>query len=379
MSEPDWASLRSLFPIINQTAYLNHAATSPICQPVRTAIDTYSDQAMTLGSLAYPQWQNRIDEVRCLAARFLGATPGEVAFVGNTSSGLSSIAEGIIWRPGDVILVGWPDFPANIYPWQHLERRGVRVRFVTRRAGQLEADDFRQAWCPKVRLLVVSSVDYVTGYYTDLVALGQLCRERQALFCVDAIQSLGAAPLQVNDCHIDFLAAGGHKWLLGPMGIGLLYVRQDVCAELLPPLVGWKSVEDEENFQLHFELKQDAHKFEPGTMNVAGISGLGAALQLLETIGVARVARRIAGLVKRMEEGLTQRGFQIATPADPARRTGILSFRPPIPAWDCQRQLAAQGVVVAHRQDLLRLSPHFYNDHSDVERFFTALDRLPAA
>ena len=376
MTEPAWSSLRNLFPLCNQTAYLNHAATSPMATPVRAAMDLYAEQAMTLGSLAYPTWQARIHDVRHLAADLLGADLDEIAFVGNTSSGLSTIATGLAWQPGDVILVGWPDFPANIYPWRHLERLGVTVRFVERRNGALDADDFHDAWCPGVRMVVVSSVDYVTGYYTDLAALGRLCRERQALFCVDAIQSLGAIPLSVRDCHIDFLAAGGHKWLLGPMGIGLLYVRREVCDLVQPPLVGWKSVEDEENFQLHFELKQDAGKFEPGTMNLAGISGLGAALQLLTDVGVANVAERITELVRELEKGLQKRGFAIVTSSDPARRAGILSFQPAGVARDCQKQLAEQGVVVAHRQDLLRLSPHFYNDHSDIERFFKVLDRL---
>ena len=376
MTEPAWSSLRNLFPLCNQTAYLNHAATSPMATPVRAAMDLYAEQAMTLGSLAYPTWQARIHDVRHLAADLLGADLDEIAFVGNTSSGLSTIATGLAWQPGDVILVGWPDFPANIYPWRHLERLGVTVRFVERRNGALDADDFHDAWCPGVRMVVVSSVDYVTGYYTDLAALGRLCRERQALFCVDAIQSLGAIPLSVRDCHIDFLAAGGHKWLLGPMGIGLLYVRREVCDLVQPPLVGWKSVEDEENFQLHFELKQDAGKFEPGTMNLAGISGLGAALQLLTDVGVANVAERITELVRELEKGLQKRGFAIVTSSDPARRAGILSFQPAGVARDSQKQLAEQGVVVAHRQDLLRLSPHFYNDHSDIERFFKVLDRL---
>ena len=376
MTEPAWSSLRNLFPLCNQTAYLNHAATSPMATPVRAAMDLYAEQAMTLGSLAYPTWQARIHDVRHLAADLLGADLDEIAFVGNTSSGLSTIATGLAWQPGDVILVGWPDFPANIYPWRHLERLGVTVRFVERRNGALDADDFHDAWCPGVRMVVVSSVDYVTGYYTDLAALGRLCRERQALFCVDAIQSLGAIPLSVRDCHIDFLAAGGHKWLLGPMGIGLLYVRREVCDLVQPPLVGWKSVADEENFQLHFELKQDAGKFEPGTMNLAGISGLGAALQLLTDVGVANVAERITELVRELEKGLQKRGFAIVTSSDPARRAGILSFQPAGVARDCQKQLAEQGVVVAHRQDLLRLSPHFYNDHSDIERFFKVLDRL---
>lgn len=376
MTEPAWSSLRNLFPICNQLAYLNHAATSPLATPARAAMDLYAEQAMTLGSLAYPTWQARIHEVRCLAADLLGANLDEIAFVGNTSSGLSTIATGLAWQPGDVILVGWPDFPSNIYPWQHLERLGVTVRFVERRNGVLDADDFYNAWFPGVRMVVVSSVDYVTGYYTDLAALGRLCRERQALFCVDAIQSLGAIPLNVRDCHIDFLAAGGHKWLLGPMGVGLLYVRRDVCDLVQPPLVGWKSVADEENFQLHFELKQDAGKFEPGTMNLAGISGLGAALQLLTDVGIKNIAKRITELTTKLDKGLRERGFDIATLPDPARRAGILSFRPSGVARDWQKQLAEQGVVVAHRQDLLRLSPHFYNDHSDIEGFFKALDHL---
>ena len=370
----DFAPYRAQFPVSREFTFLNHAATAAPPQPVVEAVAGFLAECSARGSLDYGRWLARLAGVRRRAAGLIGAADDEIAFVPNTSAGLATVAEGLRWRPGEAVLVAVPDFPTNVYPWQHLERKGVTVRFVERRSGgRLGPADVEKALVPGARLLAVSSVDYVTGFAADLPALGAFCRRQGLLFCVDAIQSLGVLPLDVKACGIHLLAAGGHKWLLGPMGSGLLFVDRSVADLIEPPLVGWKSMVDEENFNLHFELKRDAGKFEPGTLNLPGIFGLGAALDLLQSVGVDNIRQRVLALNDRFAAGLRERGLEVVSPRGETERSGILSFCPPGDALLCFRFLAERRAVVSPRGGMIRLSPHFWNDESDVEAFFQAL------
>jgi selenocysteine lyase/cysteine desulfurase len=373
----DFAPFRALFPIHREFTFLNHAAVAAPPQPVVEAVAGFLAECASQGSLDYSRWLARLANVRRQAAALLGAAAEEMAFVPNTSTGLATVAEGLDWRPGEAVLVAVPDFPANVYPWQHLERRGVVVRCVERRPdGRFGPAEVAKALVPGSRLLAISSVDYVTGFAADLPALGEFCREQGLLFCVDAIQSLGVLPLDVKVCGIHLLAAGGHKWLLGPMGSGLLYVDRRVADRFAPPLVGWKSVVDEENFELHFELKRDAGKFEPGTLNMPGIFGLGAALELLQSVGVEPIRQRVLALNERFAAGLGERGLEVVSPRGETERSGILSFRPPGDCRRCWRFLAERRVAVSPRGGLLRLAPHFWTDESDQAACFAALDEF---
>jgi len=375
----EFALLRRLFPVARERTFLNHAAIAAPPQPVVDAVAGFMADCAARGGADYGRWLARLAGVRRQAAQLLGAAAEEVAFVPNTSSGLATVAEGVRWRPGEAVLVARPDFPANVYPWQHLERRGVAVRFVERgAAGRIGPEDFARALVPGVRMLALSSVDYVTGFAADLSAIGAFCRAQGLLLCVDAIQSLGVLPVDVKACGIHLLAAGGHKWLLGPMGTGLLYVDRAVADLFEPPLVGWKSVVDEENFELHFELKADAGRFEPGTLNLAGIFGLGAALELHASAGAENIRQRVLALNESLGEGLLARGVEVVSPRGTGERSGILSFCPPGEAQRCFRFLGERGVAVALRGGAIRLSPHFWNDESDLEAFFAALDQFRA-
>jgi selenocysteine lyase/cysteine desulfurase len=328
----------------------------------------------SLGSAGYRLWSERIATVRSQAAAFIGATSGEIAFVPNTSTGLSLIAEALPWQAGEAVLVPTPDFPANIYPWRHLARRGVQVVDIPRRGGRLEVADVAGRLVPHARVLALSSVDYATGFVADLPAFGAFCREHGLLLVVDAIQSLGVLPLDVRRCGIHALASGAHKWLCGPLGIGLLYVEKELLARLTPPLAGWKSVADEENFALHFTLRDDAAVFEPGTLNLAGIAGLGAALELLTEVGSARIRSQVAVLTEQLTAGLEERGWLLASPRKELERAGIVAFTGRGDPQELFRHLTASGIAVALRHDRIRLSPHFANTAEDIIRFFTALD-----
>lgn len=372
----DFAAHRKLFPITRHQTFFNHAGIAPLSTPVAETVANFAQECTQQAGAGYSQWQRWLAAARQAAATLVGAAPAEIAFTGNTSTGLSLVAEAFPWRAGDAVLVPVPDFPANVYPWQHLQRRGVKVRFVERQRGRLTPEAIAAALRPDVRLLALSSVDYATGFAVDLPAIGALCKKHGVLFCVDAIQSLGVLPMDVKAAGIDCLAAGGHKWLCAPLGTGLLYVAADLPVPLTPPLVGWKSVAAPEDFRLHFKLRQDAGRFEPGTPNYGGLFALGRAIELLLEPGIEAIRERVFALGELLAVGLRERGLELATPLAAVERSGILCFVPPGEPERTFRGLLERRVTTALRDGRIRLAPHFYNDESDAARFFAALDEL---
>jgi selenocysteine lyase/cysteine desulfurase len=372
----DFDTYRSEFPITKRCVFMNHAAISPLSMRVVSTVESLFREFSHYGSEYYPRWAKRIEEVRRLFAALVHADPGEIAFVTNTSEGLSAIAAGLDWKEGDGVLIARPDFPTNVYPWMNLERKGVRVHYFERHGGRFSIEEVDKALTPGARLLSVSSVDFATGFLCDLEALGEFCRRKGLLFCVDAIQSLGLIPIDVKKYGIHFLASGGHKWLLSAMGCGCLFVSKDVDDLVHPVQVGWKSVvQEEEFFQIQFDLKPDALRFEPGTMNVAGIYALGASLELLMELDVEKAYAHVMALNDLLYEGLKERKIRIVTPIGANERSGILSFIPSSDPKSLYHFLSKEMVRVSLRNQMIRLSPHFYNNKDDIDRFFQALDR----
>ncbi len=370
--------IRRLFPVTEHLAYINHAGVAPISSRVAAAIRSASEEYLAWGGARYERLFRRVEQTRSSAARLLGAAAEEIAFVKNTSEGIAHVAEGFPWRPGDGVAVPEGEFPANVYPWMHLQRRGVRLLRVPMRSGRLAIDDFRQALQdPSVRLLSVSSVEFETGFRNDLASLGQLCRDRGVFFFVDAIQSLGALPLAPSELGIHALAADGHKWLLGPEGAGILYLAREAWDRIEPVEVGWNSVVSPLEFsRVRFELRTDARRFECGSHAAILLHGLGAALDLLLEVGIDLVAPAVLSNAERLSEGLRRRGYPILSSLEPSERSGIVAFRPRGDPAQLARGLLEAGVAVAARGAGIRLSPHFYNDAGDAERFFEAVERL---
>jgi selenocysteine lyase/cysteine desulfurase len=368
---------RTEFPVTESQTYLNHAAISPVSNRVVQAVESVLEDYKKNGSSCYPQWVERIEAVRNLFARLIQVDPSEIAFVGNTSEGLSLVAAGLDWKPGDEILVPKPDFPTNIYPWMNLKRRGVTAKFFNRKDGRFSIGEIERVISPRTRLLSVTSVDFATGFRCDLQSVGDLCRRKGILFCVDAIQGLGVLPMDAKRYGIHFLAAGGHKWLLSAVGCGCLYVSKDADPHIHPEAVGWKSVVDEEDFfRIHFDLKPNALRFEPGTMNILGIFALGAALELLFEVGTDRIYDQVLTLNERFQQGLLDRGDRVVSSMTENERSGILSF---VPREDPRKLfdfLTQNSVSVSLREDMIRLSPHFYNNQEDIRRFFDLLDEF---
>ncbi|MFC1883960.1 aminotransferase class V-fold PLP-dependent enzyme [Thermodesulfobacteriota bacterium] len=368
---------RSQFPITEKYTFMNHAAISAIPKRTADAVSSFYKDCSLRSSINYPKWMKRIDDVRRLVASLINSQPGEIAFTGNTSEGISLVASGFKWNKGDSILVSRPDFPSNIYPWLNLESSGVVVKFVDRKAGRLESEDFSRALDKKTRMIAVSSVDFLTGFRIDLEALGELCRRKGIFLCVDAIQSLGVIPIDVKQSGIHFMASGGHKWLLGPMGCGFLYVSDDVGSEIRSNCIGWKSVvNQDEFFKIDFNLKPNALRFEAGTMNVAGIYALGVSLELLMGVGIGNIYERVLALNKKLYSGLKERGLSVITPMSKDERSGIISFVPSSDSERLHKYLTKKNIIVSLRKGVVRFSPHFYNTEHEIENFLSTLDKF---
>ncbi len=368
---------RKEFPITEKYIYLDHAGVAPLSLRVKNAVETFLAQSVEGGAFHYPQWSQRIVDVRKACARLINAEPNETAFVKSTSHGLSIVAEGLDWKPGDNVLIYEKEFPSNIYPWLNLKRKGVEARMVPSRDGRIEIQDIEALTDSRTRLLAISSVQFVNGFRIDLERVGQLCRSRNVLLCVDAIQSLGVIPMDVKAFEIDFLAADAHKWLLGPEGIGLFYCRKELAERLSPPLVGWKSVKNDLAFDRpDLDLKLDALRFEEGSMNLMGIFGLGAAIALLLEIGIDRIQEQVLDLGDHIIKEALNRAFTVLTPKQRDERGGNITFSGSFDPSVTRFHLVNNNIMVNVRGGGLRVSPHFYNTRADLDRFFEVLDKI---
>jgi len=367
---------RKFFPVVSNVRYLNHAGVAPISSKVAEALTEATNECLNWGASRYERLVLQVEKTRKSAARLINADPKEVAFIKNTSEGVSFIAQGFPWKPGDALVLPEGEFPSNVYPWMGLKSRGVEIVKIKMKNGRLNLDDFDKALqMPNVRMLAVSSVEFETGFRNNLAALGQMCKDRNIFFFVDAIQSLGYIPMDPKQYGISALAADAHKWLMGPEGIGIFYVAEDVCDKITPMELGWKSVVDPLEFsKINFELRKDALKFEPGSQSMIALCGLGAALDLLLEIGVDKIKAKVWENVNLLTQGLNSRGYEIQSSQNPDETSGILTFTSKTPPVDLTKALLAQGVFTAARGTGLRVSPHFYNNAEDVSEFFRVLD-----
>ena len=368
-------SFRAQFPVTERWAFLDHAAVAPLSLPAAIALREYADSLAGNGIAAVKHWLDRIAAVRALAARLINAPDvNDVYFIPNTTHGIGVVAEGFPWRSGDNVVLATEEYPSNQYPWMNLANRGVEVRRVPSRGNRLAIDDIRAAMDHRTRVLTVSSVEFASGFRNDLDALGALCREQDVFFFVDAIQSLGVFPLDVQHTPIDALAADGHKWLLGPEGAGIGYIRREWVERLHPIGVGANSVVHAYAFTtIDFTLKPHAGRWEGGAYNVPGITALGASLELLLNEGIGQIEERIIAVTDYLCNRAASRGWSIFSSRSAAEKSGIVSLvHPSLSASDVQKRCRAGGVIVNNRADRVRVSPHAYNTPDEIDRFFEA-------
>lgn len=368
---------REEFPNANHFIYLDHAGVSPVSLRVKEAVTKLLQNATGEMPLDYSSWTTRIEEIRSSCAKLVGCDSEEIAFVKNTSHGISLVASGLDWKEGDNVMVFEKEFSSNVYPWLNLEKRGVEVRFIPLKDERILFEDIENLIDSKTRLITMSSVQSVNGFMIDLKKLGDLCKAKEILFFVDAIQSLGAVSMDVKECGADFLSADGHKWLLAPEGIGVFYCRKELASKIDPNLIGWKSVEDDYNFEsIKFQLKDNALRFEEGSFNTMGIYALGAAVDLLLEVGVDNIQDRIYQLGDLIISEAEKRGFSLKTPKDRKERGGIISFSGDFDPKQIAEKLLEKKIVVNYRGGALRVAPHFYNTEDEILNFFKALDEI---
>jgi len=368
---------RQEFPVTKNHIYLDHAGIAPISLRVKDALDTFLAESAEGAAFHYPHWTQRIVETRTACARLVNGEVDEIAFIKSTSHGLSIVSEGMDWKSGDNVLFSERDFPSNIYPWINLKSKGVEARAVPSRGGRIQIEDMERLMDARTRLIAVSSVQFSNGFRIDLKRLGALCRSKGVLLCVDAIQSLGIIPMDVRELNIDFLAADAHKWLLGPEGIGIFYCRKELAQNVRPPLLGWKSVQNEFDFDHPvLQLKNDAQRFEEGTLNLMGIFGLGAAIELLQEAGIANIETRVLDLGDQIIEEAGKRGLAVMTPAQRDQRGGNITIAGSFDPSVVRDALRVRGIMVNVRGGGLRLSPHFYNTAEEINATFQNIDRL---
>jgi selenocysteine lyase/cysteine desulfurase len=351
---------------------MNHAGLAPLPRRVAAEIRAFADEAeRSLGS-TYARWTARVDSARAGAARLVGAVPDEIAFVPNTAAGLSLIAAGLRWREGDNVVAVEDEYPSNIYPWWGLRRHGVETRLVARPRVRFGVDEIAAAVDARTRVVAVSAVDWQSGFRADLGALGAFCRERDIRFVVDGIQAVGAMTIDAQACGIDYMAVGGHKWLLAPEGCGFLFVARQALPHVEPVLLGWKSVVDCDTYlPYHFELRHDAAKLEPGTQMHLGIRALGAAIDLLLEIGPAAIEQRVLAITDALARELTAIGARVLSPRGAGEGSGILTIALGDPSA-LQAMFSRHGIICRQRMGGVRLAPHFYADDSDVARVVDA-------
>jgi selenocysteine lyase/cysteine desulfurase len=377
---PDEARRQELFPICREKIFFAHAAVTAlpgfvadaVCEYTRRSAERFVDFGGVLRD---------VKQARQACADFIGAQPEEIALLGPTSLGLSLFANGLPWEEGDEVLCYAGDYPANVYPWIELRRRGVTVRYLEPSApGEITPELVAAALTPQTRLVALASCHFFSGFRIDVEAIGALLHERDILFSLDAIQTLGAFPLDVEKAHVAFLSADAHKWMLGPLAIGIVYVKRKYFDLLRPTLLGaWNVVSPNFNALDEVRFVPTAQRYEPGVLNIAGVAGMKAGIDFFLDLGVERIAARLMELKTYLVGQIEPLGFQVLGPREGRNASGITTFRhPDASSTALFSGLEKAGVVASLRhdreeRDYLRFSPHIYNTEAEIDTAVAAL------
>lgn len=369
------SELRAKFPFLSSgKIYFNHAAISPLSTIVTGAINDYLTMRSETDIENFEMVLSIQAEAKEKIARLVHSSADRIAFVDNTSNGLNVIAQGIDWKSGDRVILNDIEFPSNVYPFLNLRSRGVEVDFVKSHSGIVSADDIIAAITPNTRLISVSYVQFLNGYRVDLEKLGEECKKRNILLCVDAIQGLGAFTLDAEKYGIDFIACGTQKWLMGLMGLAFIYISEKLQDILNPKYVGWTSVENTwELLSYDFVLKKTADAFQNGTVSVIGVAAVNASLSLFYEYGMENVSRTILDNAKYFSESLQEMGYKPVLASVPEKElSGIVTFTSGNSKWLFD-YLAKANVITSLREGMIRFSPHYYNSREEIDKTIALL------
>jgi selenocysteine lyase/cysteine desulfurase len=371
----DIVSTREFFPITKHYNFQNHAGVAPLSLPAAEAMQRYAVECADCATVR-ADFYREVEQVRRMSAQLINAMPEEITFVKNTTEGLGWVANGLTWANGENVVTTNVEFPANVYPWMGLQSRGVQLKMVPEEGGRVPVERIVDAITSKTRVVTVSAIQFASGYRSDLAALGRICKDKGVLFCVDAIQALGAFPIDVKAMNIDFLSADGHKWLCGPEGAGIFYCSRSLIGHLKPVIAGWLCMVDAMNYgNYRFEFVDSARKFDTGSYNVAGVLGLGASIKLILEVGIDKISSHILMLTDRMVEKLHDKGYRVISSRKPGEASGIVAFVSDIHDHNkIQKHLQAEHrVVITVREGRLRASPHMYNTTEEIDRMVELL------
>jgi len=370
-------ALRALFPVTERLNYLNHAAVSPPPSTTIAAVQSQLADVSKNGSVNFRNWIATKERTRTLLATMLGARPDQVAFMRNTSDGLSTVANGLRWHPGDNLVTFRNEFPSNIYPWLRLrEAFGVEVRMAEERDGRIDLNELIGLIDAKTRLVAISQVQYASGFRADLERIGLAARAVDALLVVDVIQALGVVPIDVQSELVDVAAGACHKWLLTPEGVGFLYLSDRARERIQPTLVGWISVSDPDNYGNFSQgWNRGTLAWETGTGPAALIHGLEQSLKLLAETGSEQIRSHLETLTDYLCERLANRAYRIVSSRQPREKSQIVCIQSTagLSAMNLYSHLKDRGIITAPRGDRLRISPHLYNTSDEIEALVNAL------
>jgi selenocysteine lyase/cysteine desulfurase len=360
------------------TIYLNNASTGPLPARAVRALDEFTALRAEPWRISQELQFDTIARSRALCAALIRAKPEQIALMVNTSYGINLAARALPLQRGDVVLSFDREFPANVYPWMALERQGITFRMLPCVDGLPDEEGLLRALDePRVRAVSVSWVSFASGYRVDLARIGRACLERGIFFVVDAIQGVGATPLDVRELHVDILACGAQKWLLGPWGSGFVYVREALVRLLEPVAVGWMAVRDSDDFTrlVDYDLtyRSDARRFEVITLPYPDFAGMNASLELLHELGPDAVAAHVQALASRIVDWtLAEGGVRLITPSEPHRRAGIVAVAP-LDAPAASERLTRAGIIHSLREGAIRLSPHCFNTADEIDHALAIL------
>jgi len=368
----DVTVIRERIPALKKCIHLDCAAVSPFFAESLREMENFLENRGEKANFEYFEWINELEECRKTAAEFVNASPEEIAFMLNTSQGISTVAAMLEWKKGDNIVTSDLEFPSNSMPWYSLKKKGVEVKQVKAVNGEIRIDDIEKTMDENTRLVAVSYVQFGNGFRINLEEVSKLCKEYNAFLFSDAIQGLGAVTLDVKRCGLDFFSSASYKWLMGPLGVSIFYIKKEHLSEFDPPWVGWFSLKEHEDFNQpgisEFELVNSARKFEAGGKSFALIKGLKKNLEIFSDIGVDAIERRVLDLSSYVIENAEH----VQTPYDEKKRAGIVNVLHK-DAEIITETLRKKKILVSARMGGIRVSTHFWNTKEDIDRFFEVI------
>jgi cysteine desulfurase / selenocysteine lyase len=372
---------RAQFAVTGRYVYLNHAATGILPQLTRDALGAFVSAQAEEGVVGVARYEMKMPAYRARVGQFIGASGAEIGILRNTSDGANVVALGLDWQSGDRVVLPNNEFPANAIPWLALRRLGVEIDFIDAAHERMTPDALRAKMTDRTRVVTVSWVSFEDGYRHDLAALAEVAHERGALFCVDAIQGLGAFPLDVRALDIDVLYSGGQKWLLALQGVSFVYVRAELLDQIATGAPGWRSMSDIWDFLDYDQpFAANASRFEGGTPNFIGALSLDSSISVLEAAGTPAIGAHVLDLTDHLVEGLRAAGANVRSLRGPGISSGIVTFT--LPGTDpvaLGRALQSEGVITTWRASGIRVAPHGYNTHDDIDKLLVGVSRARTA